>query len=177
MSGKTVTWLHLSDLHTCAPKTGWDSYRVLETLEDDLKYMENHYDLHPDFIVFTGDAVFGHLPTQGFNIAEQFKDAERFFSRVRESFISPVPKNRFFIVPGNHDIDRNMVTDDQIQWLLTQGNQDAITAMIHSGNRQWQRAMERLNSYKDFLENEEYFHLLPDPKRLIFTNCPMSGHR
>jgi hypothetical protein len=100
MSHKTVTWLHLSDLHTCAPKTGWDSYRVLETLEDDLKFMESFYHLHPDFIVFTGDAVFGHLPMQGLDIAEQFKDAENFFLAYERLFLHRFPRTDSLLSPG-----------------------------------------------------------------------------
>jgi hypothetical protein len=33
---RTFTWLHLSDLHACRPKSGWDAKRVLETLRTDL---------------------------------------------------------------------------------------------------------------------------------------------
>ena len=85
MSSKTVTWLHLSDLHTCMPRTGWDAYRVLETLERDLTYMESTHGLHPDFIVFTGDAAYGHLgPSGGLSISDQFADAEVFLYKCSE---------------------------------------------------------------------------------------------
>lgn len=33
---RTITWLHLSDLHSCKTKTGWDAHRVLMSLRDDL---------------------------------------------------------------------------------------------------------------------------------------------
>jgi len=54
MKNHTVTWLHLSDLHICQPKTGWDAARVLEKLRDDLLHMQQAHGLQPDLIFFTG---------------------------------------------------------------------------------------------------------------------------
>lgn len=169
MSAHTVTWLHLSDLHTCKPRTGWDAYRVLETLEKDLVLMQGTHGLRPDFIVFTGDAAFGQLgPSGGLSISEQFADAETFFTRVRNAFSPPIPKDRFFIVPGNHDVDRTVVTDAEKQWLAST-SQESITRMIQSTDRQWGQIIDRLASYRTFLEREGYPHLLQDTKRLIFS--------
>ncbi len=33
---QTITWLHLSDLHACPPRSGWDARRITSTLCDDL---------------------------------------------------------------------------------------------------------------------------------------------
>ena len=40
MNSRTITWLHLSDLHNCKERTGWDAHRVLKPLVTDLKTME-----------------------------------------------------------------------------------------------------------------------------------------
>jgi predicted MPP superfamily phosphohydrolase len=58
---KILTWLHLSDLHACKPKTGWDARRATDALCKDLKEMQRKHGLRPDLIFFTGDAAYGHL--------------------------------------------------------------------------------------------------------------------
>jgi hypothetical protein len=37
---KALNWLHLSDLHDCKPKTGWDTKRVTDSLCKDLRKMQ-----------------------------------------------------------------------------------------------------------------------------------------
>jgi len=61
---RTLTWLHLSDLHACRPNTGWDAKRVLATLRADLQKLNKEHGLRPDLIFFTGDAAFGHLSNE-----------------------------------------------------------------------------------------------------------------
>lgn len=68
----SITWLHLSDLHACDPRTGWDAGEVLADLEKDLARLREAHELAPDLIFFTGDAGFGHLGTgEGESLAEQ----------------------------------------------------------------------------------------------------------
>ncbi len=61
----TLTWLHLSDLHACTPKSGWDADRVLETLVADLDRLQREQGLRPDLIFFTGDAAWGEFGSEG----------------------------------------------------------------------------------------------------------------
>lgn len=71
---RLLTWLHLSDLHLCKPRTGWEATYILESLQRDFKHMESEHDLHPDLIFFTGDAAYGHLGREnGLSITEQFR--------------------------------------------------------------------------------------------------------
>ena len=94
---RTITWLHLSDLHTCKPCTGWDAHRVLKTLVSDLKSMESRYHLLPDLIFFTGDLVFGNIGVKsGASITDQFRDAQVFLEKVRNSFTRPVAETNLF---------------------------------------------------------------------------------
>ncbi len=37
---------------------------------------------------------------------EQYEDAAKFFDNIRASFSPEIPKERVFIVPGNHDVNR-----------------------------------------------------------------------
>ena len=81
---KTLTWLHLSDLHAGKPGHGWDARRVTDTLVEDLARMQANHNLRPDFIIFTGDAAFGQLgPGPGQTLTDQFALAQDFFEAVR----------------------------------------------------------------------------------------------
>ena len=103
-----LTWLHLSDLHLCNVKTGWDANRVLKGLIPDMQEMEKKHGLSPDFLFFTGDAAFGQLGSKpGEKISDQFDEMEQLLNGVRKAFSHPIPKTNVFLVPGNHDVNRN----------------------------------------------------------------------
>src|SRR3990172_7272003 len=107
----TITWLHLSDLHVCLPKFGWDYHQVLDSLLDDLQRMQNYHGLHPDLIFFTGDIGYGQIGTnKNESLFEQLNIAQEMFDQIRKKFKEEVPLDNFFLVPGNHDVNRNKVT-------------------------------------------------------------------
>jgi predicted MPP superfamily phosphohydrolase len=171
-STKTVTWLHLSDLHACKPKTGWDANRVTEALCKDLKEMQEKYDLRPDLIFFTGDAAYGHLGhSDGKSITEQFREAHVFFTTVRESFKPPIEQRNFFLVPGNHDVNRSKISKLETQALGNIKSLDEITSFIKDGGLEWKIIMRRLDDYAHFLETCGYDHLLTDRDRLIYADA------
>ena len=58
---QTITWLHLSDLHSCKAKTGWDARRIVGFLADDLKQMQEVHGLAPHLIFFIGDTAFREI--------------------------------------------------------------------------------------------------------------------
>ena len=94
----TVTWLHLSDWHQKA--TDFDRKVVRDAL---LKDLRNRARIDPklksvDFILFTGDLAFSG------------KDSE--YKLAAFQFLEPVlravgvKKENLFLIPGNHDLDR-----------------------------------------------------------------------
>ena len=166
---RTITWVHLSDLHAGKPGMGWDARRVIETLVGDLKKMESDHDLHPDFIFFTGDAAFGQIGTGPHEtLAGQFALAQEFFDAVRGAFKPKVRRSRLFFVPGNHDVNRQVVGADQTYWLDNEKDPYQIYKLMEKGGPQWQRYMERLAEYRMFLEDKGYSHLLSDAGHLVY---------
>ena len=174
MSG-TITWLHISDTHFCNKKNGWDSEEIIDSFFDDLKRMKSEYDLYPDLIFFTGDVALGHFNDScGLSLRDQYEEAKEFLERIQEIFPN-LDISNIFIVPGNHDVNRTLVTDDQTEWFeklrkdkLGNG-QNLINKLIIENGVQWKRCMERLNDYRDFLKNSGYQHLLQDPDRLTYS--------
>lgn len=163
-----ITWLHISDLHICGPITGWDANRILASLKDDFKKLQDRHQLCPDLIFVTGDIAYGEIP--GYPIDEQFQEAGTLLEEIRESFSPSIPIDNVFIVPGNHDVNRNSVTPDQTDWLDRQTDLNRIFDLVRSHNIQWRRYMERLEEYCNFLNNLGYTHLLGNPHYLMFNS-------
>lgn len=168
---RTLTWVHLSDLHSNEIRTGLDARRILKSLQADLKKVAAENDLDPELLFFTGDVAFGHCgDKKGERLADQFKDAQEFFDGVRTGFRTAIEMSNVFIVPGNHDINRCQVTDDQTEWLDRQSDPHAIYEKIRRNDLQFQRYMARLDEYKAFLREAGYGHLLDDPDRLTYAH-------
>jgi len=148
--------------------TGWDANRILASLKDDFKKLQDQYQLSPDLIFVTGDIAYGEIP--GYPIDEQFQEAGTLLEEIRESFSPSIPVDNVFIVPGNHDVNRNSVTPDQTDWLDRQTDLNHIFDLVRSHNIQWRRYMERLEEYCSFLNNFGYTHLLGNPHYLMFNS-------
>ncbi len=170
----TVTWLHLSDLHACPGRTGWDANHIVKSLCDDLKELQRDCRLRPDFIFFTGDAAFGQLGDKsGISLEDQYKAVQQFLEHVRCSFRPELSPRDIYLVPGNHDVNRDDIDSAQTFWLRDPGRSlDDIISMMQAGKAQWRRFMERLEDYKAFLRSNGYEHLLTDDKnRLIYADA------
>ena len=99
-----VTWLHLSDWHQDdGAKYKFNRKVVCDGLLKDIKARER---IDPrlkkiDFIVFSGDAAKGGQPD------EYKKATENLFKPILEA--CKLSTDRLFIVPGNHDLDRDQI--------------------------------------------------------------------
>jgi len=97
-----LTWLHLSDWHQQVQKDGsFDRRVVRDALINDIKERHKiHQDLAKvDFIVFSGDVAFSGKENE-YQAAVSY-----FFEPVLDA--AGLDKDRLFIVPGNHDLDRD----------------------------------------------------------------------
>lgn len=168
---RTITWLHLSDLHACRPNTGWDAHRVLESLLKDLRRMRDEHRLVPNLIFFTGDAAFGHLGTdKGKAIGDQFRLAHEFLAAVREVYTPHVSQRNVFLVPGNHDVNRTKITDMETEWLNQPRSLNDMEKMLRDADRNWRLLRTRLQDYELALESFGYDHLLTNRERLIYAD-------
>ncbi len=123
---KKLRVLHLSDFHFIARPSGsednatrdepplreWQRRATLTALLAKLRELKAE-GLGPDLVCLTGD-IANH------GKREEFQEAERYFHKVAE-VLELEPRERFFVVPGNHDVDRSKVTlgDTAIQAALT----------------------------------------------------------
>lgn len=97
---KQLRWLHLSDFHL-KESDQWSQDVVLKSLLTDIS---NRYStgLPLDFIFITGDLAFSGK-------TEEYLIVEDFLCQLLET--TGVTSDRLLMVPGNHDINRNIEID------------------------------------------------------------------
>lgn len=93
---RPISWLHLSDFHLRV-RDAWPQDVVLTALCDSIA-RQREAGLIADFILATGDLAFSGK-------GEEYALAADFFDALCKA--SNVPKDRVFVVPGNHDVDRD----------------------------------------------------------------------
>ena len=95
-----LQWLHLSDLHLKSNER-WSQDVVLKSLLADISDRFSH-DKIPDFIFITGDLAFSGK-------REEYLMVKDFLNQLLR--MTGVSADRLLMVPGNHDIDRNIEVD------------------------------------------------------------------
>lgn len=100
-----LVFVHLSDIHFRQGRTG-DAHdldeEVRNELEIDLRAVQSKLLGRIDGIIVTGDIAFAGK-------ADEFKVAASWLTRVRE--LVDCPTNGVLVTPGNHDVDRDLITD------------------------------------------------------------------
>ena len=95
-SPSSITWLHLSDLHF-RKSQAYDENIVLKALLHDLVEQQ----VRPDLIAVSGDIAFSGQPAE-------YDLARRFFDDLLQT--TGLNEDRLFLVPGNHDVDRSLIS-------------------------------------------------------------------
>ena len=97
----TITWLHLSDLHLRGTETSVDR-GILNDMLLDIRACQEEEDLELDAVFFTGDVAFSSQ-------TDQYSLAAGWLDEILEACGLSGQRNRLFIVPGNHDVDRRAI--------------------------------------------------------------------
>jgi hypothetical protein len=109
MAKKSLTWLHLSDIHLGSPSEAHWRAKALNALLATIE-RESQGTWRPDLVFFTGDLGFSaksHEYFPGGSTDDYY--AQLFFDQVLEKAgLGGLKNERLFIVPGNHDVDRDV---------------------------------------------------------------------
>jgi len=155
-SRKTFVWLHLADLHF-REGTDFDSNIVLKGLLEDVGSMSIESGLFPDFIAITGDIAYS-------GISAEYELAKKFFDKLLE--VTHLTKDKLFIVPGNHDVDRdNISTLADANFRLT--NSEIVNKLLADQDDRNQ-VFRRLSNYATFI-NEYFNHLTFDDENYYYV--------
>ncbi|MFA5925002.1 MAG: metallophosphoesterase [Methylococcaceae bacterium] len=166
---KTIGWLHLSDLHFLE-KHDWRDNPVLDKLCADVSLLKNA-GLLIDLVFCTGDIGYGE--TSSNPLDEQYSDAMSFFDKVLN--ICGLERNRLFLVPGNHDIDRSCILDSQTNFFRSDERRvKDINQMFRNRNPDVQAAMRRLQNYRSFVKTH-FKHISLDDNTNFGTFIEING--
>jgi predicted MPP superfamily phosphohydrolase len=172
-SGKTITWLHLSDLHMRSKEDDLfhGQAKVADTLIDQIPRLLAENALEPDVIFFTGD-----IAQSGEQ--DQYDTAFDFITRLKQSL--PNGDATFISVPGNHDVHRKTVKryareEEAVSELLTDNERvyEFLTGPGHADDRE--RIFARLSNYFTFTKRlQDIAH--PEVNHKWFFTRPYLSH-
>jgi predicted phosphodiesterase len=157
--GKTLNWLHISDIHF-RQKSEWRDSQVHTAFLKYLKELFHAGASRPDLVFCTGDIAFGGTRTAP--MTEQYETAARFFGQLREVCGTdgiPLPSERLYIVPGNHDVNRASINSDA-QSALTAWAANArehigkINQRFNDKPREFDDTILRLSEYQQFVSQQ-----------------------
>jgi 3',5'-cyclic AMP phosphodiesterase CpdA len=124
------SWVHLSDIHFNHGDVaqGLDQQLVLHELRSDIEAFNKHNIPKPEAIFITGDIAFSG------NVRKdvEYDNAHRWISLLAEAV--NIKEDRIFVVPGNHDVQRNIVQHDK--------NAARLLESLRSGNEKIDNALE-----------------------------------
>ena len=119
---QTITWLHLSDFHFRASEQHtWNENIVLRALLEDVQVCIAKEGLVPDLILVSGDIAFS-------GVAAEYALARDFLEQLRA--VTELPKERLFVVPGNHDVDRGLISRGAQAICDSLGDRDSTNAVL-----------------------------------------------
>jgi len=117
-----IRYLHLSDLHL----TAIEKKSAVQTFNQDVvtrslvKTIESS-DFGIDFIIITGDIAFSGKPAE-YAVGRVFCD------ELLQA--AGLERQRLFLVPGNHDVDQDVITPRHIKSFYRFDDQDDITEIL-----------------------------------------------
>ena len=169
MKTRTLTWLHLSDIHRCSTRDSSGGELVLSRLLEDLRLLRDSQGLRPDLIFLTGDLAFGQIPEKP--LADQLREGWRWLEEVREIYEPTVNVRDVFLVAGNHDVDRSRINRKDQFWLKNLAknhDKNEIYQLLLRGGEDWRDYMKRLADFEAFVA-ECCPHLADDSGRCVFS--------
>jgi hypothetical protein len=148
--------LHLSDIHLGNPASELNVPLVVEPLLSDLARMSDRYELVPNLIVFNGDLAHGQVPER--SIRDQYgSECMAFLDRVCRVFGRDIKTQPLLLVPGNHDIDRTVITTAQTEWLARAEHipnaEGTIYEAMRTRARDWTIYIERQKAWQNFIRS------------------------
>lgn len=141
-------WIHLSDIHLGHGDTTnvWDQRLVLAEIAKDIGVQRRSQPEPPfDAILVTGDIA----NTGAGRSATEYADAAAWLDQVGAA--AGVPRERIFLVPGNHDVDRGADKDEAVKQLVTD-LREGRSSIDDALTRPAERALlaRRMERYLDF---------------------------
>jgi len=147
-----LVFVHLSDLHYRKDFEP-DIKIVLKALINDLTSLRDQQRIEPDFVIFSGDLVYAG------SSGEDFDSARKFFIDQLMTQLN-LELDRFFLAPGNHDIDvGEVVLDDDQKWDKEITDKNSINSLFENLKSdpcmiRYMRRFEKFNEFRSRLPSK-----------------------
>ncbi len=144
------SWLHISDIHFGHGSTEyqWNQRFVIDSILRDIRRLSDDIP-KPEVILLTGDIAF----SGGVKQNSEYEDAKNWLNSLATS-VKLTPKD-IFIVPGNHDVQRNVDENNRdVKRLintLRSGTEIIDDALKNKLDRD--KLIDRMKNYLQFAEN------------------------
>jgi len=165
---QTITWLHLSDLHFHKSHT-YDESIVAKALLRDVDQRIHEDGLQPDFVIVSGDIASASCPEE-YELARQFLDGL--------ANTTCLAKNRLFLVPGNHDVDRIAISPLAAGAIAILNSRDTVNRLLDS-DADCALVFQRFHNYEHFVnEYLDYDSPYADSARCFYVKkIQVAGQR
>ena len=115
--------------------------------------------LHPDLIAITGDIAFSGK-------TNEYDLAQHFFDNLLQ--VTGLAKDRLFVIPGNHDVDRALISPGaQFIGNELKNRKRAVNVLTNVGDRQY--LFRRFQGYAAFIRDYFDGHLIFDDEHYFYT--------
>ena len=167
------TWVQLSDIHIGHGDAAhrWDQHLVLEDLIDDLSGLIGRGVPKPDAILVTGDIAFsgGGKARDDGKPNSEYSQAKEWL--VRAAAAVGLLARDVYLIPGNHDVDRGVDKDRDVNRLITvlRNDEKLDSALDHVGDRE--KLRRRQASYLGLTEH------FAEPCRNLFWQTELEAHQ
>lgn len=152
------SWIHLSDIHF---RHGNEQHQidqelVLKALLDDVSITiesPSRNIPHPDSIFVTGDIAYSGSMVH----SDEYEVADKWLSDVAQ--ITKLSKTQIYVIPGNHDIQRNVYSQDDDMSMFIDMLRDGKRLMEWALSKHHERLMSRLSNFNKFAKKYAPFAL------------------
>ncbi len=155
-----LTWLHISDLHFRTSQA-YNANVVLQALLRDIADRIRDDGLQPDLIAITGDIAFSGQPAE-------YAMARMFFDDLQAK--TGLSRDRLFVVPGNHDIDRKLVDFGAKAIGVALTDRNKANELLASAGGSRQVAFARFKGYAEFVNDYFAGHFGFDDERHFYVH-------
>jgi len=139
LQNKKICWLHISDIHIGSSEN-YDQIRILNDLLNTIDAEKNN-DLTPDLIFISGDLVKkGKL--------EEYEKLEHFLIKLLK--ITELKRDKIFLIPGNHDVDRELAEYSNVK---LEEDQRAVDKFFDPNN-----SKKRMTVFFKFSNYQKFFN-------------------
>ena len=157
--------IHISDTHVCQKKLT-DLVRIKNALISDIKKHFSEKEISSSIVCFTGDLI--QRGDYGF-------ENERQYGLIEDNLILPlieelgIDLKKFFIVPGNHEIDKS-----KIDPIYQKGLNEELREYNGELNFNYKASPlhERFEGYKKFIESlsQSYSDEIVSTEKIVVNN-------